>query len=285
MAEQALAANLAWQAKEADHSARSFLIALGRDEDVPADVLASRLGAVANLPWITPTRLGTAMDRPAGVSALLRPGQAPHRGPDARSIAALDTASTHLDAFASITENPDGLTATFEPDLLAPLALAAGPAKARTAAARSVLGQLEEMFAQVTVVTGPSLTLISEAGELPVAVANALAQTVRIRVTLQPAARTLVANKPVDITLPAGSQETLRLPVRALANGNVEVAVILSTLDGRPISQAATFRVRVRAEWETVGMMVFAGAVALAFLIGLVRTIARRRARPRGARA
>ena len=68
----------------------------------------------------------------------------------------------------------------------------------------------------------------------------------------------------------------MRIPITAVANGNVNVEVhVLPDAEGRDLAEPATFAVRVRADWETIGTAVVAGLLAIAFVIGLIRTIRR----------
>lgn len=67
---------------------------------------------------------------------------------------------------------------------------------------------------------------------------------------------------------------TVRVPIEAVANGNVDLTVhILDEPGGDDVGRSASFMVRVRADWEDIGTAVVAGLLSVGFVIGMVRTI------------
>jgi len=77
---------------------------------------------------------------------------------------------------------------------------------------------------------------------------------------------------------PAAVQR-VAVPVRAVANGDTEVEIALSAPDGTSLGSPVVVPVRVRADWETRGLLVVGAVLALVLVSGLVRTIRRGRRR------
>jgi hypothetical protein len=65
------------------------------------------------------------------------------------------------------------------------------------------------------------------------------------------------------------------VPVRAIASGDVAVAVELLTPSGDVIGQPTAFDLQIRAGWENVGTALAAGGVALMLVAGIWRTVRR----------
>ena len=117
------------------------------------------------------------------------------------------------------------------------------------------------------------MLLINHSGDLPVTVANDLPVPARVQVELRPQDPRLRAGDPVEAVLEPGTVTTVRVPVEAVANGNVDLEVQVLTAEGEPVGQGASFMVRVRADWEDIGTAVVAELLSVGFVIGMVRTI------------
>src|SRR5690606_41226491 len=87
----------------------------------------------------------------------------------------------------------------------------------------------------------------------------------------------LVGDEEVTLEVAAQQSATAQVPVHAVGSGDVVVDVRLAAPDGSAIDEPTEIRVRVRADWETVGTAVVAGLLALLLVVGLVRTVRRGR--------
>src|SRR5699024_11269003 len=115
---------------------------------------------------------------------------------------------------------------------------------------------------------------------------NDLPVPAQVAVALEPQDPRLRAGTPVQATLDPETITTVRVPIEAVANGNVELDVqVLDTPAGEAVGESASFMVRVRADWEDIGTAVVAGLLVITFTFGLVRTIrsGKRRFPPEGA--
>ena len=82
---------------------------------------------------------------------------------------------------------------------------------------------------------------------------------------------------PTEVTIEPDSSKTVRLDAQAITNGQVTVQVTLSSPStGQQIGSTTRFAVDLQAQWETVGLIVFA-ALGLVFAVGIARNIVLRR--------
>jgi hypothetical protein len=125
----------------------------------------------------------------------------------------------------------------------------------------------------VQVLEGSAVNVLAARAELPVTVRNTLSQDVDAVVSLQPRSPRLVAGPAADVVVPARSSERVALPVRAVANGDTQVVVTVRAPDGALLGEPVTVPVRVRADWETRGILVIGAVLAAVLVAGLIRTI------------
>jgi hypothetical protein len=176
-------------------------------------------------------------------------------------------------------EDPESVVGDADRELLAPISVRwrANPLGRSTVLQTSV-AETQRLRTAVSVQPAGVVNLISSSGGLPVQVENGLGQPVTIQVGLRPGDARLVAEHSITVTVQPGGQALVQVPVHAVQSGALDVTVVLQTLDGAVVDDSTHFTVRVRAEWEGVGTAVAAGLLALALVLGLVRTIRRGRA-------
>jgi hypothetical protein len=110
-------------------------------------------------------------------------------------------------------------------------------------------------------------------------VSNDLPGAVRVVLTLQPRSARLLASRSIRVVLPAHSTRLVRVPVRAVADGDVEVEAVLTSNSGATVGTPTLLQVRIRRNWETNGVVAVAGLLAVVLLTGLVRSARRTRVR------
>jgi hypothetical protein len=155
----------------------------------------------------------------------------------------------------------------------------AGTAALRTKALRAYL---DGQAAKVHILPLSNLNFLASDGNLTLSVANDLAQQVKgIRVEVQPGnGRLVVVRQAPSITVEADRRTTIKVHVKAVAGGIVPVTARILTPDGLQMGKTVTVRVHVRPT-DTWAFWVLGIAVGLIFVIGLMRTLRRGRARPR----
>jgi hypothetical protein len=253
------------------------VVIVPRSSTADVAALARRTEHLLALPWVQPVPLASAIEGSAGPVVQLGPGADSTRGPDDDVLERLNDAAHQLNAFSVLTPDPSGLMAEWSPRLLAPVASSLIPARDRTHQATDVVDAASDLVKAVATVKGSQVTMISATSELPVVIENTSPFDIRLTVGLRAATRALVTDKTVDVALEPDARATVRVPVHAIANGDVDVTVHLLNADGEDVGAPSTFRVRVHAEWENIGTAVFSGLIGALFVAGLVKAIRRRR--------
>lgn len=279
-AAQDLLAELAVITRERPAEARHLLITVPRDWSPDVSVVTAQLDALAAAPWVhtEPLSALVGLADPEVDRGTLAERAVTGTEVDAAALGTVRNAVERRQLIAGIAADPSALLGDLELEQLAPTSVAwrADPVgRAESVAGSHAATQL--LDGAVTVQPAEILTLVSSSGGLPVRVTNTLDQGVRIAVGLRPADGRLVADDVVPVTIPAGGEVLVQVPVRAVQSGDVMVTVELRTADGALLDDSTQFQVRVRAEWEGIGTAVAASLLALGLVIGVVRTIRRGR--------
>jgi hypothetical protein len=143
----------------------------------------------------------------------------------------------------------------------------------------ALAGHARGVPASVHVLPGSAVNVVSSTADLPVSVANDLDQEVLAAVRVRPRNPRLVVPGDVEVRLPASSTQRVAVPVRSVANGNTDVVVTVRAPDGTMLGEPVTIPVRVRADWETRGMLLAGAVLSVVLVVGLFRTIRRGRRR------
>ncbi|RQP12088.1 MAG: hypothetical protein EAS51_03775 [Microbacteriaceae bacterium] len=145
-----------------------------------------------------------------------------------------------------------------------------------TDAVREFRDRSTELRSSVHLEHGSDVALLARNVDLKVTVSNALPFPVTVVVTADPRGPILRARETRELTIEPQSTGTARIPVEAIANGEVTVTTSIASPTGVPIDSGVA-RVTVRAEWEGIGTLVVVIMLALVFAAGLVRLIVVRR--------
>lgn len=253
-----------------------FLVVLPRDVGADGlDELSERLEALLDAPWLQPANLrsllgrtdttGTTLELPDAVESdgAIAPGD----------VADLLEGRTLVGAYAEAAG--DTIVGQYAPSLLTPLSatLRANLRRQLLDAAETAMDQLGSA---IRVESGSDVLLISGTGSMPVTITNDLTVPATVYVELVPDQTRVQVRETPQRVLPPGESTTVRIPITAVANGNVTIDVrVLPSPGGPDLAAPASFSVRVRADWENIGTGVVAGLLAIAFVIGLIRTIRR----------
>jgi hypothetical protein len=274
LAETAVVAN---QADDAETPHVVVVLPRGWDPDLGA--LRSELTALRTSGWATVAPLGDLLDEQA--PAVDRVALATDKRQDGElgttAVRRLDSARQALADFASVAADPAELAGA-QGAVVAPVAVAyRSLADDRAAAVDAAVARAEDQRTGLSVVHRSDVTLISNAGDIPVLVRNELRTDATVTVVLQPEDGRLTVDSRPTTTIPAGASGEVRVPVSAIGSGDVDVEVRLLTPDGTVAAEPWSFQIRVRAGWETVGTAVVAGVVGVLFLAGIWRTVRRGR--------
>jgi hypothetical protein len=109
-------------------------------------------------------------------------------------------------------------------------------------------------------------------------VRNDLPWPVRVELIAQPNNPQLVVGQRTEVVASAASNTRATIPVRSrVGNGAVTVTMQLYSPTGVAIGQVQSAEVQVRAEWETIGLVILIVIMVLFLSVGVVRTVRRRR--------
>lgn len=283
-ARQYLLAVTAMIGLERPNDARHVLVTLGRDAAGRPDGLAARLSALASVPWVELERLSTLVAEPAQDLARTELADpASSTGISAAEADRITASRERLARFATIATDADALVRTED------LALLAGTSaswrtdpEARSAYLTRADRAVSALEARVGVVPSGTVNLIASSGDLPLTIRNELDQAIVARVRLMPDDPAVQVLEVVPVEAPAGSEQPVEVPIRAVGSADVAILAELTDPSGRRVGTAAVLTVRVRADWENLGTAIAATVIGVGFMVGLVRSIRRGRRQSSG---
>ncbi len=271
----ALRAELAAAAVDAGPASRVVTI----DRAWPLGV--GRLGEVTDaIAQSATTRAASLAEVLAGVATPAALVESPEPAARIQSVAAALAAATTEASFATVAQDPLDLTAPRRLDLLALLAVSWQSDDRFAVATSEFLERSRDILGGVQVVEQSDLLALGAGVPLPVTVTNSLDVPVRVFANarpLQPVLSIDPGDQRVEIEVPAGSTVKGSIPAEAIANGDVQVVVSLTTETGVPVGDARRLNVNVQAAWESVGVTIAVVLIVGVFAIGLLRNILRRR--------
>ncbi len=134
----------------------------------------------------------------------------------------------------------------------------------------------DAILSSVQIERGSDVVLLARNTDFRVSVSNELPYAINVRVGITPQSPILRVEGDVELVVEPQSTGSARVPVEAVANGDVMVQATLHSPTGVPIDSAFV-RVTAQAEWEGIGTTVFVAILLIVFGAGIVRLILRRR--------
>lgn len=284
---QRLLAETAVVAHEDRKTVPHLLATVPRDWSPDAALVTAALGALDSAPWV----------RLAPASALLEsePDTADREPlPDldraagelsAATVNALADARNAAIAFAAVLEDPAAHLDGLDHEVLRPLSVAwRADAEGRRDVVRTALADATARRSGLSVVLSERFTIISSTSQIRLALRSTLDQPATVRVEMRPRKACLeVGDAPTATVLP-GAEQTVVVQVRANANCDVLVDVFALAPDGTSVATAGRFAAHVSPTIENVGTAVVGALLAIALLLGIVKTVRRGQTARRGAR-
>jgi hypothetical protein len=130
----------------------------------------------------------------------------------------------------------------------------------------------------VSIVKGSGINLVSRESSLPVAVTNTLAGEVQVIVHLKSSsAKLVVEDSTMQLVIPAGTTVNAQFPIRAIGSGNVVLVSWLTALSGRELGVRVPINLTVNPDVESAAIVLFLSFVAVLMVIGVIRTLRRRK--------
>jgi hypothetical protein len=247
---------------------------------------SSSVTALLDAPWVQPVTARSVIDgsHRAQVTAPDLAGTDNDLAPDL--IAASARQLTDVQQLAVTAEDPSTIYLPGGRKLLEPLAsnLRADPA-ARGATYQASRDQVSGLLASLHVAAGSDVNLIAASGNVPVTLHNDLGVDATVTVVMRSSSPNLIVHDQPVVTIPAGSDLTVHIPVSGVKSANVTTTVALENADGDVVAAPQALRVRVRADWGNAITVVFAIGLGLLLIAGLIRTVRRGRGSTRMAPA
>ncbi len=207
-------------------------------------------------------------------------------------FARLARAVTSTHAVTSAMEYGDSTQLALEKRAIRALSVASRPPTSLTPVSGSILTvatstrrllteAVESAAAHLSegVVVAPSATinLLDSHAKMPVRVSNHLNQSITVVVRLEASDPRLQIEEVPTRTIGAHDTTVVEVPVNAVGSGDVTIRAIVTAPDGTVIDDATELTVRVRAGWESTGMLITAIALGVLVVIGVIRTVRRGR--------
>jgi hypothetical protein len=132
--------------------------------------------------------------------------------------------------------------------------------------------------AEPEIVPGSSINLVARDARIPVTISNPDAEPVTVTLVAESTSFRLEVLETAEVLVPAGSTQLAEIPVRAIANGPVEITVWLE-IDGEQIGAESVIEVSVNYDVELFLLVSFAVAMFALMIVGVIRTTLRLRRR------
>jgi hypothetical protein len=271
-----LTTTLALVGLESGAAPRPVLLTVGRNW-ADADTNFERSVSDINSRSWTSTELLSAVlgDNPSQVKLLKKPEAASRIA----LVTSLLVGEQQVVAFAPIASDPDALTSAMRLKVLSLLSNE-WTTKTWTPAAKAFLTQMDKVVQSVQVDPSSPVTAFADQTTLPVKVSSDLDQDVTVQLSVR-STRTLVSidkkYRLQSVTVEAGSQSRVQVPIQALSNGKVQIVATLFSSTGVQVGRSVTITVDVQAGWETIGTLIFAALIVALFAFGIIRNIRKRR--------
>ena len=274
--DQALAAVSAIITRERPSVSRTVEVTASRTL-APSASLVQRLKSLLQQRWVEPTSFSQiASSQVTDVERfVVGPGQL-----SAETSAALTTlgdALAQLKSFADSTSDPKAVNASLHDDIL-PTVSASISADEQVTRASQFSAKVSNLRSLVSLVPSDTVNLINKSADFPIRVRNDLAWDVNVTVTINPSDPRLKVRQSAITTIPARTVTAVNVPVSAIGSGDIEVTYQINTADGMLLTISDDILVRMRAGWEDAFTITVAIAFGLLFVIGLVRSVRKRRA-------
>ncbi len=249
------------------------LAVLDRGTDRSRVSLRATLGSIAVAPGFAPSSLADVAARPASEVSLASPTVDSTRVAELGDLLSDERA---VDSFATILEQPELLTGRERAELLQVLSVAWTGDAARKAVADHRAGTRTTLDS--VGILSSDFRLVSSSAPLRPWVRNDLPWPVTVVLAVRPDDARLRVQDRTTVEAQAAANTRVEVPVEArIANGEVSVDLQLLSPTDEPVGTPERVDVEVRAEWESIGLIVIVVLVVGFLSLGVVRTIARRR--------
>ena len=129
----------------------------------------------------------------------------------------------------------------------------------------------------VKIIKGSHINLVSKASRVPVLIQNNYDTEVRVLIHMSTSNLRVRLPETTSVVLPPNSTVNATVPVQAVANGNVDLYVWLSSFSGERLGDTKTISMTVIGDAEMIALGSMGVLVILLLVAGTVRMIRRRK--------
>jgi len=287
--EQWFLAETAMIAAEAPRTARAVVVAPPRRWDPGTALASALLNETTGTPWLRPASLASlvATPHPTGQVSRQDPRQLLVSRDELRLslLRQVQRVQGQIGLLTSILVHPGPRYLSMAMAAVESTAWSEIPGGRRTA--KQLLHGISVYVAaqqrQVTIVDPLRVTLGGKSGEVPVLIANHLRQSVRVELRVAPSPGRITIGKLTRlVTVAAGQQRTIKIPVRAAEAGTSVLTLWLTTPTGQPLP-ASSARLTVEAtHFGTMAIVIIGIALAVFVITAAGRAIRRGMRSPPG---
>jgi hypothetical protein len=125
--------------------------------------------------------------------------------------------------------------------------------------------------AQVFVVSGSDINIVSRESKIPVSVQNNYDRQVRIRVHASAPDPAVNVEKFVSLTIPANSRKDALIPISILSGGEYKLNVWVTTFTDIRVGETVSMKLTVNPDIEIMIIVVFGSIIAVLLGLGVLR--------------
>jgi hypothetical protein len=125
--------------------------------------------------------------------------------------------------------------------------------------------------AQVFVVTGSHINIVSRESKVPVSIQNNYDRQVRIRVHASAPDPDETVEKYVSLTIPANSRKDALIPISILSGGEYELNVWVTTFTDIRVGETVSMKLTVNPDIEIMIIVSFGTLIAVLIVLGAIR--------------
>lgn len=129
----------------------------------------------------------------------------------------------------------------------------------------------------IKIIKGSNINLVSQASRVPVLIQNNYDTDVRVLVHVTTSNLRVRLPETTSVTVAANSTVNAVIPVQAVANGDVELNVWLTSFSGVRLGGDTVITMHVLGDAEAIGLIVMGSLVLLLLVVGSIRMIRRRK--------
>jgi hypothetical protein len=132
--------------------------------------------------------------------------------------------------------------------------------------------------AQVFVVTGSNINIVSRESKVPVSIQNNYDRQVKIRVHASAPDPAVTVADFVSLTIPANSRKDALIPISFLSGGEYELDVWVTTFTDIRVGQNVAMKLTVNPDIEVMIIVAFGSLIVLLMVLGVIRMSRRAKA-------